>query len=218
MWLRKGAKTFAEPIDEDFNSLAQHHFQNANSKVQGQLAEILDLIPQRFQDGDAFKTGWISKTVSVCLGFAHVIKPSAPLHQFLNAMSSQRSNTSTRIRKTAGHSIFQCKAIELVNQEKRIELFHAMIGWVDEGNGKGHYDSLNVEILHKDYQGHFDMNTIFLNPILLRVRINNDHEKILYNCFLRSLRPLYVDLLPSTGSFWAVRDFLKEKPWSLSLD
>jgi hypothetical protein len=64
MWLRKGAKTFAEAVDEDFSSLAQHRFQNTKSKVQGQLADILELIPQRFQGDDAFKTGWVCKTVS----------------------------------------------------------------------------------------------------------------------------------------------------------
>jgi hypothetical protein len=84
-------------------------------------------------------------------------------------MSSQRSNTSTRIRKTAGHAIFQCEAIELIDREKRIQLFREKIGWVDEGNGKGHYESLKMEILHKDYGGRLDMDTIFLNPILLRV-------------------------------------------------
>ena len=84
-------------------------------------------------------------------------------------MGTQRSNTSTRIRKIAGHAIFQCPGSDLISSTKRAELFRNKIGWVDDGNGKGHYDPLSVEVLHKDYHGRFDVDTIFLNPILMRV-------------------------------------------------
>ena len=42
-------------------------------------------------------------------------------------------------------------------------------GWVDDGNGKGHYDPLSVEVLHKDYHSGFDVDTIVLNLILMWV-------------------------------------------------
>jgi hypothetical protein len=64
LWLRKGRKTFLTNVDEDYSSLAQHRFQNTKSKVQGQLADIRELIPARYHVEDAFKGGWVSKTVS----------------------------------------------------------------------------------------------------------------------------------------------------------
>ena len=64
LWLRNGAKTFQVDVDEEYSSLAQHRFQNTKSKVQGQLAEVMEIIPAQFQGSDTFKGGWVSKTVS----------------------------------------------------------------------------------------------------------------------------------------------------------
>jgi hypothetical protein len=51
---------------------------------------------------------------------------------------------STNVRKSF------LEAIELINQEQRIQRFHEKTRWVDKGNGKGHYKLLNMEILHKE--------------------------------------------------------------------
>jgi hypothetical protein len=40
---------------------------------------------------------------------------------------------------------------------------------VDNNQGIGSYSSVDVEILHKDYSGSYDIKTAFLNPILLWV-------------------------------------------------
>lgn len=86
----------------------------------------------------------------------------------------QRSNTATRVRKTAGPSIFNCRPADLDTMQKRIENFQGKIGWVPVStggsSGKGRYDHWAVEILHENYRGSFDINSIFRSPILLRVR------------------------------------------------
>lgn len=83
-------------------------------------------------------------------------------------MMTQRCNTSTRVRKQAGPSIFSCSAQDLDKSETRYEMFRERIGWVRRDSGDV-YETWAVEVLHKDYQGSFDIDTVFLNPILMRV-------------------------------------------------
>jgi hypothetical protein len=86
-------------------------------------------------------------------------------------MSSQRSGTASRLRRQAGPAIFDCKSGDLLSPESRLR-FREKIGWVeahDDACG-GHYDTWKVEILHDDYQGSFNKDTVFRNSILLRVR------------------------------------------------
>jgi hypothetical protein len=47
-------------------------------------------------------------------------------------------------------------------------LFRERIGWVRQGFNDV-YETWAVEVLHKDYQGSFDIDTVFLNPITIRV-------------------------------------------------
>lgn len=84
-------------------------------------------------------------------------------------MMDQRSNTSTRLRKYSGATIFDCAATDLSTSDNRYETFRRKIGWEPQQNGSFIYETWNVEILHKDYQGEFDINRVFLNPALLRV-------------------------------------------------
>jgi hypothetical protein len=84
-------------------------------------------------------------------------------------MMTQRSNTSTRVRKQAGHSIFDVKAEELSDPQMRYDKFWEKIGWIMRENGTKFYETWAVEILHKDYSGSFDINRVFLNPELMRV-------------------------------------------------
>lgn len=80
-------------------------------------------------------------------------------------MQVQRSNTSTRVRKHTGASIFNCSDSDLEDAQRRSGLFRDRIGYV----GEGKYDPLQVEVIHKDYDGKFDLGKAFLNPILMRV-------------------------------------------------
>lgn len=93
--------------------------------------------------------------------------------QFRNEMQQQRSNTSTRIRKECGGLIFHCMQDDMVLGKRRVELFNMKNGYKasEEGNGKGTYETWDVEILHsgEHFSGEFDPKTIFLSPFLLRV-------------------------------------------------
>ena len=89
---------------------------------------------------------------------------------------TQRSNTSTRIRKQAGHSIFNCLASDLSFAEGRYDKFRGRIGWVENQDGHNHYETWAVEILHKDYNGAFDINRVFLNPVLMKVSRGHHHK------------------------------------------
>lgn len=62
---------------------------------------------------------------------------------------------------------------DMVLGERRVELFNMKNGYKasEEGNGKGAYETWDVEILHsgEHFSGEFDPKTIFLGPFLLRV-------------------------------------------------
>lgn len=90
-------------------------------------------------------------------------------HQFTKGMKTQRSNTATRLRR---HSavLFGVSESDMLKAEVRKEKFRGRIGWVENGHGVGSYSSVDVEILHKDYLGSYDIKTAFLNPILMWVR------------------------------------------------
>jgi len=49
------------------------------------------------------------------------------------------------------------------------EKFRERIGWVVNDQGYGSYSSVDVEVLHKDYSGSYNIKTAFLNPILMWV-------------------------------------------------
>lgn len=118
-------------------------------------------------------------------------------------MGTQRSNTSHRIRKIAGPAIFDCTSSDLATSAKRKELFQQRIGWVED---KGHYTALEVDILHKDYKGRFDLETIFLNPILMRVSM----EAFLF--------PLETDFLLGLRCYYPWSNCCRDAPsWRVSL-
>lgn len=84
----------------------------------------------------------------------------------------QRSNTATRIRAQAGSQIFDCKATDLKTSARRYEIFRSRIGWQEveiEGQTVEQYETWNMEILHRSYNGNLDINSVFLNPVLMRV-------------------------------------------------
>jgi len=84
-------------------------------------------------------------------------------------MKTQRSNTATRLRHHCA-MLFGVSEPDMLRAEIRKEKFRERIGWVNNGQGSGSYSSVDVEILHKDYSGSFDIKSAFLNPILMGVR------------------------------------------------
>jgi len=81
-------------------------------------------------------------------------------------MSQQRSNGSSRVR-SAGPTIFNCLPDDFMAAETRRLMFRELIGWT-EVDGQGVYQPL-APILYKNYAGQHDRDTIFLNPILMKV-------------------------------------------------
>ncbi len=57
----------------------------------------------------------------------------------------------------------------MLKADVRKEKFQGRIGWVINSQGVGSYSSVDVEILHKDYSGAYNIQTAFLNPILMWV-------------------------------------------------
>ncbi|KZT29210.1 hypothetical protein NEOLEDRAFT_1057477 [Neolentinus lepideus HHB14362 ss-1] len=119
-------------------------FEKEQNKVQAQLHEILNILPTR------------------------------PRQFFLSGMSSQRSNTSSRLRRqvtaifNAGLPV-EVTAVDMLSSTTRRDKFQDYIGWIVNDEGQGSYSNLDVAILHKDYDGKFDYKTIFLNPLLMHV-------------------------------------------------
>ena len=85
---------------------------------------------------------------------------------------TQHSNTATRLRTQAGSQIFNCETTSLKTADKWYRTFKDQIGWRKVMEGRKEvvtYDTWDMEILHSTFNGSFDINTIFLNPVLMRV-------------------------------------------------
>ncbi|KAF7967342.1 hypothetical protein HWV62_34675 [Athelia sp. TMB] len=153
LWLRMGAKTFSEQVDPEYSPLDR--FDNTKGKVQGELSDLLELLPPQLQSAECMASSWLRR-------------------QFIEEMGVQRSNTAYRLRRQCGPSIFNCSAQDLALAIQRDKLFRERNGWLEsagsEGDGSGEYSTWDVALLHDDtYQGKFDRKSIFLNPILLRI-------------------------------------------------
>ena len=86
----------------------------------------------------------------------------------MKGLSSQRANTASRIRHSCS-AVFGVLDIDLVNPDERRVKFRGRIGWVPNGSGGGTYSSVDVDILHRDYPGKYELSKIFLNSILMGV-------------------------------------------------
>ena len=86
----------------------------------------------------------------------------------MKGMKAQRSNTATRLRRHCA-VLFGVSECDMLQANIRKKKFRGRIGWVDNDQGSGSYSSVDVEILHKNYSGSYDIQTAFLNPILMRV-------------------------------------------------
>ena len=63
-WLHDEQKTFRTWVDEQYNHLQR--FENLENKIQGQIADILDVLPSRYTD-ILYDNAWLSQTVSSVL-------------------------------------------------------------------------------------------------------------------------------------------------------
>jgi len=87
-------------------------------------------------------------------------------NQFINGLNAQRYNTTTRIRHQCA-SILGVSENDLLKADVRRDKFREQIGWVNE---TGLYSSVDVPILHKDWNGQYSLSSIFLNPKLMGVK------------------------------------------------
>jgi len=86
----------------------------------------------------------------------------------MKGMGTQCSNTATRLRHQCA-ALFGVSESDMLRPDLRREKFRARIGWVENGRGSGSYSSVDVEILHNNYSGSYEIKTAFLNPILMWV-------------------------------------------------
>ncbi|TFK47053.1 hypothetical protein OE88DRAFT_1739078 [Heliocybe sulcata] len=152
LWLREKQHTFKLDVDKSVEEKCR--FDKEDNKSRAQLLEIRMLLPPKLHS--SLKDTWLRT-------------------KFMQAMGEQHSNTSTRLRRhivdvfDAGLPGVVVKAVDLVSSGGRQEKFRHLIGWVVGSEGQGSYANLDVAVLHKDYKGKFDTNTVFLNPLLMHV-------------------------------------------------
>ena len=80
------------------------------------------------------------------------------------ALNAQRYNTATRFRRHCA-SILGVTDGDLLKSADRLQ-FRNRIGWVLNGNGGGSYSSVDVELLHHEFNGKFNISSVFRNKIL----------------------------------------------------
>ena len=85
----------------------------------------------------------------------------------MNGLNAQRYNTATRIRHNCASILVVCES-DLLQPDTRRAKFREEIGWVSE---TGTYSSVDVPILHKDWNGGYSLPSVFLNPKLMGVSL-----------------------------------------------
>ncbi|KAJ7892471.1 hypothetical protein B0H14DRAFT_3126061 [Mycena olivaceomarginata] len=144
LWIPDFKKTANTKVDDQYNPLER--FENAASKVQGEWADLLETLPEKFH-GEVMRSEWF-------------------VREFHVAMGTQRSNAAGRVRRECGPEIFDCTTADLSTSESRRDKFRKQIGYVEDAEGKSHYEAFNVDLLHKDYNGSFDIKTVFRGAAL----------------------------------------------------
>jgi hypothetical protein len=61
LWLRDDRKTFQTAIDEQYDHLQR--FKNKETKIQGQLADIVEVLPSRYVGALCNNATWLSQMV-----------------------------------------------------------------------------------------------------------------------------------------------------------
>ncbi|KAF8256892.1 hypothetical protein EI94DRAFT_1832535 [Lactarius quietus] len=146
-WVRKGTDIFKIKFDNTYD--VTERFENDNNKVRGQLEEIVGLLKEQLNQDTILCQKWVRR-------------------EFMKGLNTQRANTATRIRHNCS-AVFGVLDTNLVNAEHRRAKFRGRIGWVPNGSGGGTYSSVDVEIIHKDYSGKYELSKIFLNPVLMGI-------------------------------------------------
>ncbi|EGO29425.1 hypothetical protein SERLADRAFT_433404 [Serpula lacrymans var. lacrymans S7.9] len=151
LWIHDPVNTFKTTRDNQYSPLGR--FENIEQKIQGQISEIYANTPREL-------VGMIGQDWFVSA--------------FRDGMQAQRSNGASRLR-ACGNTIFDCSVADLKTSEARRNKFLNKIGWRMNSKGHSAFSLWNVEVLHADYSGKFDVNKVFLNPLL----------KVVLSCVIR---------------------------------
>ncbi|KAJ7880658.1 hypothetical protein B0H13DRAFT_2345541 [Mycena leptocephala] len=116
-------------------------------------------------------------------------------------MNDQRSFTATRLRHQP--AFFDCTARQLLSQEDRRE-FREQIGYQPKRKNRTeyYYDTVNVPLLHADYEGKYDVNKIFLGPLLFIIHVAITLGPASATAIKADLVPLKVQ---SVSQLWGLR-------------
>ncbi|KAJ7318313.1 hypothetical protein DFH08DRAFT_714777 [Mycena albidolilacea] len=148
LWLPEGLESdvFAAETDPLYNDLDRFSTDEGDqpaNKIQGALKDVLETIPEGYYGSDDFDD-WV-------------------LNSFITGMNSQHSATAHRLRSHP--DLFDCTSRQFSTPEGRSE-FRELIGRREDDDGLSFYDTTNVPILHKNYNGEFDVDTFMLHPAL----------------------------------------------------
>jgi len=107
----------------------------------------------------------------------------------MNGLDTQRHDTATWIRYNCS-SILGVSESDLLKPDVRTAEFREEIGWMSK---TGLYSSVDVPILHKDWNGEYSPSSIFLNPKLMGVNLMHNVASFRNLIFsLRSMSPLFM--------------------------
>lgn len=62
LWLRDPSVTFKTVVDEEYNELER--FENIGYTIQGQIQDMLEVLPDKFHQETIFQTEWFQQNVS----------------------------------------------------------------------------------------------------------------------------------------------------------
>jgi hypothetical protein len=69
MWISDLAHTVNTDVNDQYNPLER--FENCGSKIQGELADLLDILPAKFR-GDVMRSDWLIKLVRLLSHFGWI--------------------------------------------------------------------------------------------------------------------------------------------------
>ncbi|KIJ33929.1 hypothetical protein M422DRAFT_264070 [Sphaerobolus stellatus SS14] len=118
LWLRHSEQLVGLAFDVNYDP--SKCFNTLAGKLQGHLQELQQEIPSQFHN--EFKNIYVLERGSYCCHY-----------KFKEQMQTQHSTGISRIRRTAGASVFDCKLSELSNPEARTK-FKEDIGFVEEAD------------------------------------------------------------------------------------
>jgi hypothetical protein len=154
-------KLFASEEDPNFNDDIE--FQSDTTRIQGQLRDVLALLPEEALEIRQHK--WIASAVSTILFSLYIPLKS----QFHDGMDGQRSTTHTRLRSESLAYIVDDTA-PFETSASRFNAFSERIGYQPAtDHAAAYYSPYKAEILYDKYDGTVNPTNMFRGPILLMV-------------------------------------------------